>query len=733
MNDNVHAILSRLQGVKQIGSDKWSARCPAHDDEHASLSVSSGYDGRVLIHCHAGCRTMDICRAMGVSIGSLFAPGSGDNGHGKKTIVAEYDYRDADGNLLFQTVRFEPKDFRPRRPDGKGGWIWKLGSTPRVLYRLDELCAADPDSWICIVEGEKDADNLVALGLTATTCPMGAGKWHRLADDSVLHSRRVAIIPDNDAPGRKHAEAVARALHNRASDLRIVTLPDEGKDVSDWIDSLDGKDSQELRAALLELIAAAPVYEPTDEPERVAEVSLSSQTPSIPANRFRHDLYGNADRFMHLYGRDVHWCEERGKWYVWDGRIWKPDAMREVAHYAELTMRAIIREAADDPDVLKWASACNRGGTAAREMMEVIKHRTAIAVDSFDRYHWLLGVENGVVDLRSGKLLPHGRDRMISVLCPTIYDASAPCERWLRFLSEIMADDRAMIQALGRMAGYFLTGDISEQILPIFYGLGGNGKNVLLDTIMGLMGPYAAEAPDGLVTVRTNDEHPTEIADLFGKRLVVASENEEGRKLRIGLVKKLTGNKYLKGRFMRKDYFQFERTHKTVLITNNKPVITETSNAIWRRLRLIPFDVTIPRDRQDKHLTDKLIAEWPGILAWAVRGCLAWQGHRCDLALPEAIEKATADYRDESDHVADFIKERCEDWREHSAQKMRTPKERLYSVYCRWCKDVGEDVLGRTAFNKRMRGHGFEDKAIWVNRKTIKCWIDISLKGQPHE
>ena len=187
---------------------------------------------------------------------------------------------------------------------------------------------------------------------------------------------------------------------------------------------------------------------------------------------------------------------------------------------------------------------------------------------------------------------------------------------FLRFAS---CGNDAMIEALQRMAGYFLAGDISVQILPIFYGPGGNGKNVFLDTLTGLMGPYAAEAPDGLITTRKNDEHPTEIADLGGKRLVVASETEEGRKMRIGLVKKITGNKYLKARFMRQDYFQFERTHKTVLVTNNKPVIAETSNAVWRRLRLIPFTVTIPEEKQDKQLTEKLKAEWPGILTWAVQ------------------------------------------------------------------------------------------------------------------
>jgi putative DNA primase/helicase len=394
----------------------------------------------------------------------------------------------------------------------------------------------------------------------------------------------------------------------------------------------------------------------------------------------------------------------------------------------------MLKEAAEDNDdaTIKWAVRSNKSAQARREMLDVVKHRAAARMSDFDRDPWLLGAENGVIDLKTGRLLPHDRKYRITALSPAVYDPDAACPRWEQFLCEIMAGDDAMIAALQRMAGYFLTGDISEQILPIFYGPGGNGKNVYLDTLTGIMGPLACEAPEGLLTVRRNDEHPTEIADLLGKRLVVASETEEGRRMRIGLVKKLTGNKYLKGRFMRQDYFQFERTHKTVLVTNNKPVVTETSNAIWRRLRLIPFEVTIPEERQDKQLTEKLMAEWPGILAWAVRGCLDWLQRQCDLALPQAVMDATSEYRSDSDYVADFLAEQCKDWRKFPEQKMKTPKERLYSAYCEWCKSVGEDVLTRTIFGQRMRGHGYEDRTAKIDKRPVKCWMNLILEGRSH-
>ena len=194
--------------------------------------------------------------------------------------------------------------------------------------------------------------------------------------------------------------------------------------------------------------------------------------PTLPPGQFKLDLYGNADRFIHIFGLDVHWCEERGRWYVWNGQCWKPDAVREVVGMAEQTMRALVREAVGDEDVMKWATRCNKDGKPAREMLEVVKHRTAIRLDALDRNPWLLGVANGTIDLRTGELLPHEREHRITQLAPAAYEAEARCPRWEQFLREIMAGDDAMVAALQRLAGYFLTGDISVQILAILYGPG---------------------------------------------------------------------------------------------------------------------------------------------------------------------------------------------------------------------------------------------------------------------
>ena len=197
----VDLVLTKLSSARQAGESQWLARCPSHSDDKASLCIGLGDDGKVLLKCQAGCATETICKALGLNLRDLFP--KTNNNPASKRIVETYDYCDENGQLLFQTARYEPKDFRQRRPDGKGGWIWNLNGVRRVLYNLPALTKADPSELVIIVEGERDADRLIELGVLATTCPMGAGKWSKV-DASPLHGRRVAALRDNDDAGRKH-------------------------------------------------------------------------------------------------------------------------------------------------------------------------------------------------------------------------------------------------------------------------------------------------------------------------------------------------------------------------------------------------------------------------------------------------------------------------------------------------------------------------------------------------
>ncbi|MCH8045187.1 MAG: hypothetical protein IID44_15865 [Planctomycetes bacterium] len=266
----IDSILSKLSGVRAAGDGKWSAQCPGHDDRTASLSVTEGTDGRVLVFCHAGCETPAVLSAIGLTVKDLFTDADyPQNGNGKPKIVKIYDYQDASGGLLFQAVRYEPKDFRQRQPKEGGGWTWNLRGVERVLYRLPDLLADDTALVTFVAAGEKDVDRLRSMGLPATCNPMGEGpgKWQSSYSD-VLAGRKVAILVDNDDTGREHAARVAKSLAGKAASIKLIELPGlpEGGDVSDWLDA--GGTADELLAiveATDEAVSAIPDKKPTQQ------------------------------------------------------------------------------------------------------------------------------------------------------------------------------------------------------------------------------------------------------------------------------------------------------------------------------------------------------------------------------------------------------------------------------------------------------------------------------------
>ena len=247
-------LLTRFE--RPIGSGtQWQVKCPAHDDRKASLSIGEGQDHRLLLHCKAGCSLAAILEPLALTTRDLFPPKTSTT---KKTILKTYDYQNAEGALVYQVVRFEPKDFRQRRPDGNGGWTWNLNGIDRILYRLPTL---RDQSVVFVVEGERDADRLQGLGLIATTNAGGAGKWidAYTAQLQIAGVADVIIIPDNDDPGRQHAQTVATSCHRAGLRVRILSVPDVPAkgDISDY---LDRHSTEDLR----DLVLAAPVYPPVE-------------------------------------------------------------------------------------------------------------------------------------------------------------------------------------------------------------------------------------------------------------------------------------------------------------------------------------------------------------------------------------------------------------------------------------------------------------------------------------
>ena len=270
---------------------------------------------------------------------------------------------------------------------------------------------------------------------------------------------------------------------------------------------------------------------------------------------------------------------------------------------------------------------------------------------------------------------------------------------FLRFLAEVTADNRELQAFLQRLLGYSLTGSIREHILAFFYGLGANGKSVLLNTVSGILSDYHTTAPIETFTASGSDRHPTELAGLRGARLVTATETEEGRRWAEARIKALTGGDKMSARFMRQDFFEFTPKFKLVIAGNHKPGLRSVDEAIRRRFLLVPFTVTIAPEKRDLVLGEKLKAEWPGILQWMVDGCIAWQER--GLAPPKTVTDATAAYLEAEDAVAAWIDDECD--RDPNAWERSA---NLFASWKEWAERSGEYVGSTKQFRERLEARG---------------------------
>lgn len=703
----IGTVLARLHGVERAG-EGWKATCPCHDDRHQSLSVGATADGTVLLHCHRNppCPFEQIVAALSLTPRDLFAETAPRRV--PRQIEAIYSYRDEDGQLLFQSVRYRPKAFTIRHPDGHGGWVWRRPAR-LVPYRLPELLAADPAEPVFVVEGEKAADRLAREGLVVTTSAMGASNW-RDEYGAYFAGRRVVALPDEDDSGRAYAVEVAHSARNSgAIAVRVVELPgrEEHEGADDWLDKRGGS-----VAALRERALGAPEWEPPPPSDPTAGQPPDRQFPMT-------DL-GNAERLVYRHGANLRHCADWGRWLVWDGRRWKEDRTHQVMRLAKETVRAILVEAAR-------ASSVQYGQELARHALRSEDRRkitamVALAAETEDGIPveagdldcdpWLLNVENGTLDLRSGELRPHDPADGLTKLAPVAWDPAAECPRWLAFLDTIMAGNRALCDFLQRAVGYSLTGTIREHALLILYGLGANGKSTFLNTVIRLMGDYADTADPDLLLSKRHESHPTGLADVKGRRLVASIEVDQGRYLAESIVKTLTGGDRLKARRMRQDFFTFDPTHKLWLAVNHRPGINGGDDGIWRRVHEVPFTVTIPEEQQDKGLPDKLWEEASGILRWAVEGCLAWQ--REGLNPPPIVRAATDEYRRAMDRLAGFLDD--PEWIVRGPN-LRVGAKALYATYRRWAEQNGEKVQSQRQFG------------IWLTERKIER-VRSGDKGQ---
>lgn len=431
---------------------------------------------------------------------------------------------------------------------------------------------------------------------------------------------------------------------------------------------------------------------------------------------------GNAERLVAQFGNELKFVSQWG-WLVWNGKQWEMDEYGQAKQLAKRTVRTIYQEAAQIEDlnqrtkIAKWAMTSESAGKI-EAMLNLAEDEASIrrSTKDFDGNPNLFNVKNGTIDLTTGKLKPHDRADLITKIAPVEYDPKADCPTWLKFLHQVMGNDADLVSYLQRAIGYSLTGDTSEHCFFLLFGTGSNGKSTFVETIRNLLGDYAQAASFDTFLERRSEGPRNDIAKLVGTRFVAAAEPDVGKNLSESIVKQLTGGDMIEARALYKEGFNFKPTFKIFLAANHKPGIRGQDIGIWRRVKLIPFSVTIADEKRDRRLPEKLKAELPGILNWALAGCLDWQKN--GLGEPDEVREATASYREETDRLRDFIAECCSAGG-HDAAAKQVELVKLFKVYTSYCEETSEHPLTKPRFMQAITERGFLVKAGAGNKRFV--------------
>ncbi len=716
-------------GVKWGANGEGQVHCPFHKDKTPSCSINTE---KGTFYCHS-CGEKGVLQKLLIHCG-IAIPEAPSTRQGQETI---YDYEDAEGVLVYQAVRTETasgKKFKQRRPDGVGGWTWKLDKIKRLPYQLPDLLKALAfDEPVLIVEGEKCVELLRSRKYTATCNSGGALKWRAELNQYFPEDAKIYLIPDADIPGQEHMQKIGKALQQRGCnvfwiDLGFPITEKHGKDIADWI---PGHTEKEFKA----MLAAAPLYVPDREtvPGEALQSKRSVKKPPRAEVKPVKD-YGRAvDLAKHFVGR-FRWAPHLGSWMEWTGQVWRQAEEGRVAKIASDTLRAeyaALIAVTADKDTLAYLIGLVRETCIYRQIMAALSflkgwQNIETRTEDWDSDLWALNVNNGIIDLRTGELTEHDPERLLTKLAPVDYNPEASGSAWEAHLQLFLPSEEIRRQ-VQRDLGMALVGAVIEEALPIWFGSGGNGKSTTTSVLRAVLGDYTREAAPNLLVLSKFDKHPTEIAELAQRRIIFSSEIGQGKLLDEQRVKELTGGgQPKKAHFMRQDNFEILQTFTIFMLVNHHPIITGTDHAIWRRVRLIPWTVQITEaDRlPQEEIVGRLSAEGPAVLAWLIEGLKDWQNDRNWMALE--VKAATSQYRAEQDRLGAFIADVCDE-----AVHFTVTVAELFEVYTAWCGEAGEDPLGKTAFGKRLKERGKISKK--TGHENVTKWFGLRLKNHKCE
>jgi len=469
------------------------------------------------------------------------------------------------------------------------------------------------------------------------------------------------------------------------------------------------------------LIAAHNCNPPLPEGEALrcldSAYSLYQPNPKNPTDA------GNAIRLIKLFGSDIRYVYEFKKWIHWDGSRWLFDEDGYMFRLAKETARSISQEAANETDESRRRTLLQHALRSENKqqldsMIQVAKTEEGITISQsqLDQDKYLLGVANGVVNLRTGGLLDNCKESMITKRTGTAFNQNDKCPLWLNFINEITNNNKELANYLKKIVGYSLTGETKEQLFFFLHGHGANGKSVFVNTIQDMLGDYSMQTPVSTIMTRGKGSINNDIARLRGARFVNTTETEEGSRFNESEVKLITGGDMISARFLHQEYFEY-RPQFTLWISGNHKPVPGDSYSIWRRLILIPFDIRFSEDKQDKNLASKLRAELPGILNWAIEGCLEWQDE--GLTTPKVILDATKEYQTEMDRINSWMEDCCID---KPSNHNSTKASDLYESYKNWADNNGEWRM-----NQRILGTKLAERGLQKKRES-RGWVYRGIK-----
>jgi len=482
-------------------------------------------------------------------------------------------------------------------------------------------------------------------------------------------------------------------------------------------------------------------YSPYTTEKQIFQRGLSAILLDLPCTD-----NGNAIRFSSRFGHLIRYVAEQKAFFTWEGERWEEDKKekvvalaRETANFISIEMSLLVLPKGADEDeiraykkrlseIFRW-SLKSQDKHSIDAMVELVKSESGITVlqSELDQDDYLLNLKNGTFDLRAGKLKPHDPHDLITKLAPVVYDPETQCPNWNKFMFKVVRGNRALFDFLQDLVGCGLTGKQLDDILPISFGPGGNGKGIFAETLKNVLGDYASTATSDLFLARNNEGVSNDRACLVGVRFLTASETDEGRRLNEALVKSMTGGDTQKVRFLHKEFFELVPKFTAMLFTNHKPIIGGTDQGIWRRVKLIPWLHDFTKDPEIEPrpvVMARMEAESSGILNWAIAGYVR-RMQTSQIQVPREVAAETDIYRRQSDTLAEFLEDCCV----VDEQDAEVTKKDLYEKYCKFAEEAGQKNVS-TAKSFGMRLMERTDIAYLGERKvkSARYWTGIRLR-----